>query len=188
MSETIASVTGVIAFADGKEAQFSLTAEGSSRWGEVTEILGRAVAPCEAMQAALAGIHAFESEPQPGETVRYEFTARDDAGKTVSVIEVRATRMAANPDFGRDEPWDRLEISDVGDVLDAWANAEPKSRSWTWPDTESASDPAVVAFIGMGDGKLHQDQWSAVDDNEYDAEDLGAVLPAHSFDMTVVGS
>ena len=57
----IAHVEGKVTFTDGKVVEFMLAADGSSRWGETKEILGRAVDPTEAMQSALrAGGHYEE--------------------------------------------------------------------------------------------------------------------------------
>lgn len=51
---TITEVTGTVAYSDGREVQFVLQPEGATRWGEVREVLGRAVAPTDAMQRVLA--------------------------------------------------------------------------------------------------------------------------------------
>lgn len=50
----IRTVMGTIEFDDGESVQFLLTSEGSSRWGNVENILGDAVEPCDEMSKALA--------------------------------------------------------------------------------------------------------------------------------------
>lgn len=54
MSRSIRSVEGVIEFTDGERVEFLINREGSSRWGNVREVLADAVEPCEQMGAALA--------------------------------------------------------------------------------------------------------------------------------------
>lgn len=181
-SDKIEKVEGVITFVDGKTANFMLSDEGIQRWGASTAILGRGVDVTELMQKALVDEGAYSPEDQIGQIGRFEFTAIKLDGTDAATIEVHAVLCAPYADFGMDEPWWRLDISDVSDVLDAWVNADNTHRSWRWPDTEAADDPAVIAFVGH-DGSLYMDEWSAVDDNEYDLSYVldPKLLPEHQY-------
>lgn len=62
----IRSVTGVIEFNDRQKVEFLIGPDVDSRWGNTTEVLWDAVAPCEAMSAALIEHELFEEEGDDG--------------------------------------------------------------------------------------------------------------------------
>jgi len=60
--ESIDHVKGTIAFADGQTVEFMIGHEIDSRWGNVEEVLGRAVEPCQIMYEGLSS--RFEADDE----------------------------------------------------------------------------------------------------------------------------
>lgn len=185
MSDQIEKVEGKITFADGETVEFLLSDEGTTRWGNVTEVLGRAVEPTERMNGVLLSEGAYQPSPAPGDVAKIEMTVYGPTGAPSMVVWAHGVWREPQPALGREKPWIQLDISAVSDVLDAWSSSDPEHRSFRWPETDAPADPALVAFTV--DGVLHMDEWPAVDDNEFDASHLidGTLLPASHYNVAV---
>lgn len=61
-TDKIAKIKGTITFADGEKVRFQMTGDTDIRWGNSSEILGRAVLPCEEMARAISTEELWENE------------------------------------------------------------------------------------------------------------------------------